>query len=32
MLYYRGDKFVKGKKFTINESVYKFIKKTKTSQ
>lgn len=32
MLYYRGDKFVKGKKFTINESVYKFIKKTKNDE
>ena len=32
MLYYRGDKFVKGKKFTINESIYKFIKKTKNDE
>lgn len=29
MLCYRGDTFVKGKKFTINESVYKFMKKSK---
>ena len=26
MLYYRGDKFVKGKKFNINESIYRFVK------
>ena len=29
MLTYRGDKFVKGKKFTINESVYRFVKRDK---
>lgn len=29
MLCYRGDKFVKGKKFTINETEYKFLKKSK---
>ena len=27
MLTYRGDKFIKGKKFTINESVYRFQKR-----
>lgn len=27
MLIYKGDKFVKGKKFTINENVYVFSKK-----
>jgi len=27
MLTYRGDKFVKGKKFTINESIYRFSKR-----
>lgn len=27
MLIYRGDKFVKGKKFTINESVYRYQKR-----
>lgn len=27
MLTYRGDKFVKGKKFTINEAVYRFSKR-----
>lgn len=32
MLYYRGDKFVKGKKFTINESVYKFVKKSRDNK
>lgn len=32
MLYYRGDKFVKGKKFTINEAEYKFIRKTKDKE
>ena len=32
MLCYRGDNFVKGKKFTINESVYKFIKKSKDNK
>lgn len=32
MLCYRGDNFVKGKKFTINESVYKFTKKSKDNK
>lgn len=32
MLYYRGDKFVKGKKFTINESIYKFVKKSRDNK
>lgn len=32
MLCYRGDTFVKGKKFTINESVYKFTKKSKDNK
>lgn len=32
MLYYRGDKFVKGKKFTINEAEYRFIRKTKNEE
>lgn len=32
MLYYRGDKFVKGKKFTINETEYKFLKKSKDNK
>ena len=27
MLTYRGDKFIKGKKFTINESIYRFQKR-----
>ncbi|MBO7615045.1 MAG: hypothetical protein J6T15_05055 [Bacilli bacterium] len=27
MLLYKGDKFIKGKKFTINESVYRFQKR-----
>ena len=27
MLTYRGDKFVRGKKFTINESLYRFAKR-----
>ena len=27
MLTYRGDKFVKGKKFTINENIYRFSKR-----
>lgn len=27
MLLYRGDKFVKDKKFTINEQVYRFVKR-----
>lgn len=29
MLLYRGDKFVKGKKFRINENDYIFIKRNK---
>ena len=29
MLTYRGDKFIKGKKFTINESTYRFQKRDK---
>lgn len=32
MLYYRGDRFVKGKKFNINEGTYKFVKKTKDNE
>ena len=32
MLCYRGDTFVKGKKFIINESVYKFTKKSKDNK
>ena len=32
MIYYRGDKFVKGKKFKIDESVYTFIKKSRDNK
>ena len=32
MLTYRGDKFVKNKKFIINESEYKFLKKTRDNK
>lgn len=32
MLYYRGDKFVKSKKFSIYNETYKFLKRSKDNK